>query len=1158
MSSTARQNNLLLTEDWQKIYQSFRNADFQSYDFENLRRVMIDYLRTNYPEDFNDYIESSEYLALIDLIAYIGQSIAFRVDLNARENFLELAERRDSILRLARLISYNPKRNVPATGLLKFNTVSTTESVLDSNGRNLAGQYVSWNDPSNPNWYDQFIKIVNAALPRTQQFGNPVDQATIYGVPTAQYRFNATNTDVPLHAFTKTIAGRSMDFEITSTTFSGKTYIYEEAPKVGNKIACVYSDDGFGAGSPNTGFFFHVTQGTLNQGTFTISQPSSNEVIDISAQNINNSDIWLYGLNSNGLEQNLWQQVPAVSGNNIIYNSLNKDIKDIYSVITRVGDAVTLSFSDGTFGNLPLGSFRVYYRISNGLTYTINSGDIRNVNVSIPYISEFGQEETLTISLSLASSITNAAASESSATVKTNAPQTYYTQNRMITGEDYNISPLTVSQQVSKVKAINRTSSGISRYFDLIDPTGKYSATNLFSDDGVLYRQDSLSATTFNFATKTDIQNVLYNTVADIMNSSELRNFFYANYINRLTANLGSTYNWVAKTVDSNTSTGYIRSGISPAAVGPVYGGGDLVYVAPGALVKFMAPAGYSFNTKSNNKLVAKPATSAGLVSYIWAEVVSVSGDGTANGTGELSTGYGPITLNKVIPAPVNNNYPYISQIIPEFNTVISRATQTTIIDLIFTNTPFGLRYDPTAQSWQIIFESNLNVSGNFSLGNSGDVSNTRADASWLLLFTTNNEYYTITSRTLRYVFESDTDVTFYFDKGVKIYNSVSSSIVNDEIIVMGINSKPDDTVPFTQDMQWRIVSDYIGLDGYVDPKKVLVSFADTDNNGIVDNPQLFLDIVYSENTGEPTYIVQKKYVISDGQEDYKYVANDPSTGPVIIAATEASVGSPTMYSADQHFYIVDQQVVKTYNSSGALVPSLNYKVYIGRDNLKFQYTHSADYDSRIDPGTSNIVDVYVLTNDYDTQFRQWLNGSNVPKPKPPSSDQLNSLLASSLNPIKAMSDEVIYHPVQYRLLFGPGADESLQATFNVIMNPSSTSSAADVTARILTAINQFFALANWDFGDTFYFTELSTYVMNQLAPDITNFVIVPKKSGQYFGSLFEVKCPSNEIFLSSATANEITVVSGLTSSNLKTVTGAALSTVTSQQITSANYGASN
>ena len=127
MSSTDRQNRLLVAEDWKRIYQSFRNADFQSYDFENLRRVMISYIRENYPEDYNDYIESSEYLALIDMIAFLGQSIAFRVDLNARENFLELAERRESVLRLARLLSYNAKRNKSANGLLKFQSVGMTQ-----------------------------------------------------------------------------------------------------------------------------------------------------------------------------------------------------------------------------------------------------------------------------------------------------------------------------------------------------------------------------------------------------------------------------------------------------------------------------------------------------------------------------------------------------------------------------------------------------------------------------------------------------------------------------------------------------------------------------------------------------------------------------------------------------------------------------------------------------------------------------------------------------------------------------------------------------------------------------------------------------------------------------------------------------------------------
>src|SRR5210317_1499788 len=156
MSSTDRQNRLLLTEDWKKIYQSFKYADFQSYDFDNLRRTMISYIRENYPEDFTDYIESSEYIALIDLIAFLGQNLAFRTDLNARENFIETAERRDSILRLARLISYNPTRNQCANGLMKIVGISTTENIVDSNNLNLSGQTVSWNDAGNTNWYEQF------------------------------------------------------------------------------------------------------------------------------------------------------------------------------------------------------------------------------------------------------------------------------------------------------------------------------------------------------------------------------------------------------------------------------------------------------------------------------------------------------------------------------------------------------------------------------------------------------------------------------------------------------------------------------------------------------------------------------------------------------------------------------------------------------------------------------------------------------------------------------------------------------------------------------------------------------------------------------------------------------------------------------------------
>jgi hypothetical protein len=1152
MSSTARQNNLLLAEDWQKIYQSFRNADFQSYDFDNLRRTMIDYIRTNFPEDFNDYIESSEYLALIDLIAYIGQSIAFRVDLNARENFLELAERRESVLRLARMISYNASRNIPAKGLLKFNTIQTTENVLDSNGRNLSGQYITWNDPSNPNWYDQFIKILNAGFPTTQQFGSPEDKGTVYGIPTAQYRFNSTNQDVPVYGFSKAVAGRVMDFEVTSTTFSGRNEIYEEAPKIANSIACIYSDDGYGAGSPGTGFFFNFTQGTLNTGTFNITNPSSNESVDIAIQNINNTDVWLYDINqSTGLENTLWTPVSALTGNNVIYNNISQKIKKLYSVITKTGDTVALSFGDGTFGQLPLGAFRVYYRISNGLSYTINPADIINVSISIPYLSAQGQVETLKVGLNLATSVANATPTETNASIKTNAPQTYYTQNRMITGEDYNISPLSASLQVAKIKAINRSSSGISRYFDLTDPTGKYSSTNLFADDGIIYQQSYTTGTSFTYVTQTDIQGVIDNTILPLLEDPNLRNFYYQKFINYLTTSLNIS--WNAVTTDSNTSSGYISGvGSTTAYTVGTYTLTDLKYVTSNALVKFTAPSGKYFDINNNNALSVGTPSKPGQVSYLWATVVSILGDGTAT-----SGGFGPIVLSKAIPSTA-----IVSQIIPAFSTSLKSSIQTQMIDLISANASFGLRYDGILNSWTIVFENNLNVSNSFSLEYQGDESNTQKDSSWFLLFTTDTETYTITTRSLRYVFESDKEVNFYFDTSNKIYDVVSNNTIVDQIKVLNINPRPDGIVPFTVDHNWEIVSEYIGQDGYIDPKKVIVTFADPTNSGVVDNPQLFLDIVDPTTNPLTKFIVEKKYSITQGQEDYKYVHNDPDVGPVIILASQSLAYPLARWNDGQYFYFADIQTVFQYiASTSTLTPTLEYKVYSGRDGLRFQYVHSADYDSRIDPGSSNIIDLYVLTNNYDTDFRQWVsNGAVVGKePLPPSQDSLNSMLGSNLNLIKSISDEIIYHPVNYLLLFGAAADPALQAMFEVVINPTSAVSSANVSARILTAINQFFALENWDFGDTFYFTELSTYVMNQLAPDITNFVIVPNQTGQYFGSLFEIQCPSNSIFLSCATAANIQIVSGLTSTNLKTVTGTALaSAANSQQITSANYGANN
>ena len=427
------------------------------------------------------------------------------------------------------------------------------------------------------------------------------------------------------------------------------------------------------------------------------------------------------------------------------------------------------------------------------------------------------------------------------------------------------------------------------------------------------------------------------------------------------------------------------------------------------------------------------------------------------------------------------------------------------------------------------------------------------------------DRYYTVTSRMLRYVFESSAKIRFYYDESNKIYDSRTNLIVKDEIKVLNINPIPknsNDTSSYKSDLVWEISKSYRGLDGYKDSKKIEVTFADVNEDGVVDDPEIFDKIVFPESTDlRPLerYIVQEKYLIEDGQEDYRYIYNDSvSQGPVIILSVEADVYTYsqlglTYWPEGQYFYFVATDVVKQL-LNGKLVASLDYRVFVGRDLVKFQYIHSADYETRIDPGVSNIIDVFVLTKTYDTQFRQWLVGSRVYEPLAPSSDTLYNLLSPSLNLIKSISDEIIYHPVKYRVLFGEKANPDVQAVFRVVKNSSTVISDNEIKTNILIAINEFFALENWDFGDTFYFSEMATYVMNNLAPSITSFVIVPKSGNLSFGSLFEIKAEPDQIFINGATVDNIEIISGITSSNIKTTGNATvpLTALVQQTITSA------
>ena len=1123
-------NQLLVAEDWQKIYQSFKNADFKSYDFETLRRTMISYLRENYPEDFNDYIDSSEYIALIDLIAFLGQNLSFRVDLNARENFLETAKRRDSILRLARLINYNAKRNVPAHGFLKITSISTTETVIDNNGVNLSNSIIGWNDPTNSNWYQQFISIINAAVSAPTVFGKPFAADTIGGIATEQYKINTSTTDVPIYSFNKNIAGTQMSFELVPSTFSGETYIYEDTPRPGNNFGIIFQNDNKGSASANTGFFVQFRQGSLTAQNFSVTNPVPNELVGVNVTDINDTDVWLWQLSADGTtHQDLWNKVAATTGNNVIYNSLNQNIRNIYSVLSRETDQIDLSFADGSFGNLPNGLFRLYYRQSNGLSYTIKPEQLNNVSVQIPYISQSGQSNLLTIILSLQYSVTNSAGSESNADIQLKAPQAYYTQNRMITAEDYNIAPITVDADILKVKSVNRIATGISKYYELSDVSGKYSNTNIFANDGILYKKDKEYNFEFTFTSRNEILTVVKKQIEPIINSPNFKSFYLSKYpqLGMDSASYPIVWN------QSNKTTNQVRGYFNNVNTGPTtlgsFAGDYLKFFVPGALVKMLPPVGRYFLPNGKLTSISDDTT----VSYIWTQIVNVVGDGANSGRGNLTNGTGPVILTGAIPGTgISLTSARPSAVIPVFDNIVSAALEAEITSICLSKRNFGLSFDSTTRVWYIVTNANIDLKSPFSLLFQQDVSNSNKDASWMIAFEWTGKKYVVRYRTTEYIFESAQETAFFIDKSKKNYDFVTDTVIKDHIDVLAINKLPTSQGYLGADYSWQIDSAVIEPDGYIEPKKVAVSLFDRNDDGQIDDPDTFENIVQSTSVSAQTGYLDKFVYFQKSTDGLRYSLY---TGDVLAYPTEDLVLQEDQINGQlYYFYDAAVDVIKRYSTNlGGFVLEPNYYAHSGRRGLKFHYVHNSGNERRIDPSKSNIIDVYLLTKAYDMDYRNWLASGTGLAPLPPTTQSLEDNYAAALEPIKAISDELIYHPVNYKVLFGSQAVGPLQGTFKAVPNPARSVSTTDLQTRILAAIEDFFAIENWVFGQTFNFSELSTYVMNRMTPDITNFVLVPKQDNG-FGSLYQITCLSNEIFINGATVNDIQVITSLTSSELK------------------------
>jgi hypothetical protein len=1138
MAKTARQTAIFGVEDWKRLYQTFREADFQSYDFETLRKSFIDYLRLYYPETFNDYIESSEFIALLDVMAFMGQSLAFRNDLNTRENFIDTAERRDSVVRLANLVGYTPKRNSAAQGFLKIFSVSTTENITDFNGINLSNVLVDWNDPTNPNWFEQFVLIINSALVSSQRFGRPANSQTILGVKTDEYAINLVPGFLPVIPYNTTVDGVSMPFEAVSATSIGRDYVYEPAPRPSGIFNILYRNDQLGFGSANTGFSLLFKQGVLQNQDFNLAEALPNRTVNINIEGINQEDHWLYQLDDVGTVSSEWEFTENIYSGAV--EQLEANQRKFYSITSRVNDQITLTFGDGVFAEIPVGLFRSYVRASNGLRYIINPEEMQSVTLQISYVSRTGRLETLTVISGITQTISNAQSRETLAEIKERAPARYYTQNRMVNGEDYNNFPFTQFNSIIKSKAVVRSAVGASRFLELTDVTGKYSSTNIYASDGALWEEDGEKNLSFEWLNRNDILDAITNTVEPILAGRSLQQFYYKNFPRPRLDILNLVWNQSTSRVNETTGFFYVGSPDNPVPVGP-FTSNNAQYITPGALIRFRAPDGFFFD--ENNRLRSGLPLRPGEKLEIWSAPQLVIVEGTAQGQGNFPDGTGAVILNNFVPSGA---LPQL--VIPKFVSDIPLNLEQSMIQQIELFRNFGLGYNNANSTWYLITSTNLDADAPFSLLNARDNSGTNQDASWLIRFVNNGQAYQVIARGVDYVFGSVIETRFFFDGDQLVYDSRTGSVIRDFINVLKVNSRPDSNSPLPSDILMEITSQPIQSDGFVNDYEVMVGYKDSDADGVPDNPDFFDEIVapqidrplvffqrFIDFDDLERYLLVRSNTVNDSlatRDDIELVKSQYADGQVFYAYQQ-----PNLDQTLGVFYQLEVSVINGVTQR-TLLPRDDFRARTGRGDLAFQYRHNSPLNNVIDPGVTNIIDLYVVVDEYYDAYINYVRDitGTVPEPAPPTINELG-LAYNRLNDFKMVSDNLVLSSVQFKPLFGAKAALPLQATIKVVRAARSTTSVSEIKSQVIAAVDRYFTLDKWDFGDSFFFSEMAAYLHQQLGSIISSAVLVPVNPLKTFGDLYEIRCAPNEIFVSAATVADVEVIDALTQSNLRTQT---------------------
>jgi hypothetical protein len=94
---------------------NIKDVNYLNKSFPEFRQNLIDFIKSYYPDSYQDFNESSPGMIFIELAAYVGDVLGFYIDNQYKENLLLYADEQKNIINIAQSLGYKPKLSAAAS-----------------------------------------------------------------------------------------------------------------------------------------------------------------------------------------------------------------------------------------------------------------------------------------------------------------------------------------------------------------------------------------------------------------------------------------------------------------------------------------------------------------------------------------------------------------------------------------------------------------------------------------------------------------------------------------------------------------------------------------------------------------------------------------------------------------------------------------------------------------------------------------------------------------------------------------------------------------------------------------------------------------------------------------------------------------------------------